>query len=160
MRLDDSFKGASMWDLFTNRLSSDDDPALWDAALDYILAEVDKRAGAVVEIGRCSHWLRPNQMRWKADGGFAWPVGYGKRGRGVWGGLPEFDWSVLLVWTGESWELAEQKSGEGMLRVAIPSRTTRHAQAAIHTLWKIGREKQRVFYGFRKKDRGWVCTTG
>jgi hypothetical protein len=49
-----------MRDLFSDLLSPDDDPEFWLDALDYIFAEVDKRLGVTVEVGRCSHWLRRN----------------------------------------------------------------------------------------------------
>jgi hypothetical protein len=44
------------------------------------------------------------------------------------------------------------------LRVTIPSRTKRHQQAAVHSLWHTGKEKETVFFGFRKREQGWVCT--
>ena len=142
-----------------DRLSSDDDPELWAVVLDTILADLTPEPGMAVEVGRCSHWLRPHQTRWTADGGFAAPVGYGS-GTGGYSckALPQFDWSVVLKWSGEAWELAKRESVKHALRVAIPARTTVHAQAAIHTIWMTDREKLVRFYGFRKKDNLWKCT--
>ncbi|MDB5290042.1 MAG: hypothetical protein JWL69_1283 [Phycisphaerales bacterium] len=142
-------------------LNEQDDPALWQVAVEHILAELSKTPGMLVEIGRCSHWLRPHQTHWTADGGFAWPVGYGGRGYSRLG-LPQFDWSVVMAWTGERWEPARAKikgpAESTSLRITIPSRTTRHQQAAIHTLWKSGSNEERRFYGFRKKEGVWRCT--
>ncbi len=44
------------------------------------------------------------------------------------------------------------------IRVTIPSRTKRHQQAAVHTLWHTGKEKELVFYGFRRREQEWICT--
>ncbi len=134
----------------------DDDPDLWQVVLRYVLAEVDPDAGRTVEVGRCSHWLRPHQTRWTANGGFAWPTGYG--GDASRSALPQFDWSVILGWSGAEWEVVERRSVRTDLRLAIPSRTRRHPQAAVHALWHTGREKEVVFYGFRKRAEGWSCT--
>src|SRR5205085_4593730 len=84
-----------------DRLSSDDDPELWAVVLDTILADLTPEPGMAVEVGRCSHWLRSHQTRWTADGGFAAPVGYGS-GTGGYSckALPQFDWSVVLKWSG------------------------------------------------------------
>jgi hypothetical protein len=140
-------------------LNADDDPELWRAALCYILTEVSTGPEVLVEVGRCSHWLRPHQTRWTADGGFAWPAGYGSGAGGYSrSALPQFDWSVVLAWNGAEWEVIERRSVRTTLRIAIPSRTRRHRQAAIHTLWHTGREKEVVFYGFRRRDGGWACT--
>jgi hypothetical protein len=127
--------------------------------VEHVLAQLPKRAGVLVQVGRCSHWLRPHQTRWTADGGFAWPTGYGN-GTGGFSkdALPEFDWSVMLAWTGEHWETARMKSARPALRVTIPSRTMWHRQAAVHTVWMTAREKERRFYGFRKRDDVWRCT--
>jgi hypothetical protein len=140
-------------------MGEDDDPELWRAALGHILSEVEPGPGLLVEVGRCSHWLRPHQSRWTADGGFARPTGYGGGGGGhCLSALPQFDWSVVLGWDGAEWEAVPRRSVRAGLRVAIPSRTRRHRQAAIHTLWHTGREKVVVFYGFRRRDDGWICT--
>jgi hypothetical protein len=144
---------------FSDRLDDDDDPELWQVALDRILGEFRKEDDALVEVGRCSHWLRPHQARWSANGGFAWPTGYGN-GRGGHSQLafPQFDWSVVMGWTGSTWEPIKRRSIRHSIRVTIPSRTKRHQQAAVHTVWHTGKEKELIFYGFRKRERGWVCT--
>lgn len=143
----------------TDRLDEDDDPELWQAVLRTVIGECDPASGAVVEVGRCSHWLRPHQTRWKAGGGFAWPTGYGSGGGGYSRmGLPQFDWSIILGWDGAGWEIVPRRSLRTALRVAIPSRTGRHPQAAVHAVWHTGREKRLVFYGFHKRAGGWVCT--
>lgn len=140
-------------------LGEEDDPELWAVALREILSDLDAQTGMMVEVGRCSHWVRPHQKRWTADGGFAWPEGYGRSGS--WVGirsLPQFDWSLILRWTGGRWEITRRQSVKYVLRVAIPSRTRRHLQAAVHTLWMTEKENHARFYGFRKRDDHWVCT--
>ncbi len=147
-------------------LEPDDDPALWRAVIDYVLSGWKPEVGAMLELGRCSHWLRPHQTRGTADGGFAWPAGYGEGGPSYSRhGLPEFDWHYLLMWNGERWIFPPEgyRSVNGRcpeLRLAIPSRTARHQQAAIHSRWRVaGKGKFKVeFYGFRLKPEGWVCT--
>ena len=146
-------------DWVSDHLDQEDDPEFWQAALDHILTEVERETHVFVEVGRCSHWLRPHQSKWTADGGFAWPSGYGSGGGGFsYSALPQFDWSVVLEWTGTSWERVKRQSIRHSLRVTIPSRTKRHLQAAVHTLWHTGREKKVVFHGFRKRKHGWTCT--
>jgi hypothetical protein len=135
------------------------DPALWRVALEVILSDLDPQAGMLVELGRCSHWWRPHKARWTAACGFAAPLGYGEgNGWASSNNLPEFDWSVMLGWDGDRWAVARPRSVRTALRIAIPARTTRHAQASVHTLWHIEREKRAVPYGFRKQSDGWVCT--
>jgi hypothetical protein len=144
---------------FSEFLDQDDDPELWQVALNHILTEFEEEPSVLVEVGRCSHWLRPHQARWTAGGGFAWPTGYGS-GTGGYSisALPQFDWSVVLGWTGSNWEPMKRRSIRHSLRVTIPSRTKRHQQAAIHTLWHTGKEKEVVFYGFRRREQGWIWT--
>ncbi len=140
-------------------LDQDDDPELRQVALSHILAEIDKKPGVLVQVGRCSHWLRPHQSRWTANGGFAWPSGYGSGSGGFsYSALPQFDWSIVLEWTGSGWDRVKRQSIRHFLRVTIPSRTKRHQQAVVHALWHTGREKEVVFYGFRKQEQGWTCT--
>jgi hypothetical protein len=148
-----------MTNWFSELLDEDDDAELWRVVLSQILAEIEKKPDVLVEVGRCSHWLRPHQSRWTANGGFASPVGYGS-GSGVYSfsALPQFDLSIVLEWTGTAWELVKKRTVRHSVRVTIPSRTKRHRQAAVHTLWHTGREKEVVFYGFRKRDEEWVCT--
>jgi hypothetical protein len=154
-------------------LAADDDPDLWRAVLDAVLrdARVVCRLAppgwtVVAGVGRCSHWLRPHQTRWTADGGFAWPTGYGGP---RWSrlGLPEFDWSREWTWdaVAERWRLMTLSPAANLLafRVAVPSRSRRHLQAAIHTVWRPGRPlgcdaDVIQFYGFRRRASGWACT--
>jgi hypothetical protein len=148
-----------MNDEILQHLATEDDPELWRVALETILGDVEKQQDMMVEIGSCSHWLRPHGSTWMADGGFAAPVGYGSGSGGFsYRALPQFDWSVMLKWSGEEWQLAKRKSARHALRITIPSRTRRHRQAAVHTLWMTEREKQVRFYGFRKRDGEWKCT--
>jgi hypothetical protein len=148
-----------MTNWFSELLDEDDDAELWQLALNHILAEIEKKPGVLVEIGRCSHWLRPHQSRWTANGGFASPVGYGSGSGGYsFSALPQFDWSIVIEWTGSAWQRVKRRSERHSLRVTIPSRTRRHRQAAVHTLWHTGRDKGVVFYGFRRRVEAWVCT--
>jgi len=128
-------------------------------------------------IGACSHWWRPHQRRWTAAGGFAWPTGYkGVAGYSDglpefdWSVILSFDgerWkridkfsgkkqailrvavpartggSVLLHLTKKSMdEFSEKRTCRG-----LASRTARHKQAAIHSVWSTSRQPE--FYGFR-----------
>ncbi len=135
------------------KLDVEDDPDLWRVVLVKILSDVQPMRGLTVEVGRCSHWLRPHQTRWTADGGFAAPLGYGK-GRCV----PEFDWSVVFEWSGEEWNVASDQSVKPSFQVVVPARTTRHNQAAVFTHWKSGKKEKHIPYGFRKKRNGWQLT--
>ncbi len=145
-------------DVFQDLLQTDDDPELWQVVLCTILKDDEFPIGFRMEVGSCSHWLRPHQSRWTAAGGFAWPTGYGS-GSGGYSlvGTPQYDWSLLLGWNGASWEATKRDSKKVSLRIAIPSRTKLHQQAAVNTIWAIGREKQLRFYGFRKLEHEWSC---
>jgi hypothetical protein len=154
-------------------LAADDDINLWSTAIGHIIADaeflsVNAKTSRTVftEIGRCSHWLRPHQTRWTADGGFAWPAGYGGAGYSR-SGLPEFDWSLIWQWNADhhKWECTYKPTGKQplRLRIAIPSRTREHNQAAVHTIWTPGcpttpKQKLRQFYGFREVDGTWTVT--
>jgi hypothetical protein len=78
-------------------------------------------------------------------------------------GLPGFDWSVRLQFAPDSasWEIPRVAPTKRVrsVRVAVPSRTGRHLQAAVHTLWpprRLDPKNQRtIFYGFRKVEGGW-----
>jgi hypothetical protein len=147
------------------RLTPDDDPALWQAVVDVLTAETLRRRELepsaklnwFLQIGACSHWLRPHQTRWTAAGGFAYPVGYQAAAGHSRGALPEFDWSLTFRLFNSEWVAVEKFAGRNQrtVRVAVPSRTTRHKQAAIHTLWMPSRET--IFYGFRNRAEGWQC---
>ncbi len=90
------------------------DAAFWKIALDTIAYDAAHEIGdyvgrtIVMEAGACSHWLRPHQTRWTANGGFAWPSGYGGR-RWSRTGLPQLDWFFTFEWssTGKTWFLRE-----------------------------------------------------
>ena len=143
-------------------LTADDDPGLWKLVLYRVLVDAQEAEASnkhpekqFLKLGSCSHWFRPHQSRWTASGGFAWPSGW----HGVAGfarfGLPELDWSVLFEHVNGEWKPVQKFKSKTHLeiRVSIPARTAKHAQAAIHTLWSPPNE--RVFYGFRKKDSEW-----
>lgn len=95
----------------TPQLSDEDDSNFWMTAFDTLLSDIDalypyksKKHEVFLQIGACSHWLRPHQHRWTASGGFAWPEGYLQRYqdhiKNSWGpigsGLPELEWFVLV----------------------------------------------------------------
>src|SRR3954468_19171397 len=112
-----------MIELLPDRLDARGDPRLWEAVLDRVVARFDWTPGALVQVGRCSHWLRPHQSRWLTpDGEFAWPTGYGS-GQGGMSviALPQFDWSVVLTWATDRWLPAADRSARPALRLAIPS---------------------------------------
>ena len=147
-----------------DHLTAQDDEAAWKTILSVIGEEFVEQYRAAIHgkqpwflrIGVCSHWWRPHQARWTKAGGFAWPVGYKGSDNG-WPGLPEFDWSVVLAFDGEHWKTVEKFSGNKhtVLRVAIPARTAKHKQAAVHTSWSMSHKP--VFYGFRNIDDRWIC---
>lgn len=132
----------------------------------------DKKQEVFLQIGACSHWQRPHQTRWTASGGFAWPEGYLQKSedhvKNSWGpigsGLPEFDWFVLLHWDNaeQEWQVVAPKffgKKRVVFRAALPTRTARHPQAAVHTIWIPGTpanaaKKEVRFYGFRKRGQG------
>src|SRR5262249_58202603 len=73
------------WTFFSSDLGEllgeEDDPAFWQFAIDRILgdahataAEYPGKESILVQIGRCSHWIRPHTKR---PSGMAWPYGYG-----------------------------------------------------------------------------------
>lgn len=78
--------------------------------------------------------------------------------------LPAFDRSAHWSRGPDGWVDAPRAArGELLLRIAVPARSRRHAQAAVHTVWIPGspvHPKQRAcqFYGFRRTDSVWSCT--
>ena len=155
-------------------LCEDDDPSLWEVAINFIFHEAAFLARCAPDstlisatVGCCSHWLRPHQTRWTADGGFAWPSGYGGHGNSR-VGRPEHDWSTEFQWNpiDETWLPTESDPivlERISMRVTIPARTSRHDQAAIPVTWVNGTPvlpQEPVFqiYGFRKQSRQWKCT--
>ena len=141
--------------ILSERLSAEDDPDFWAQLLSALADDASTLDDQAIyaEVGACSQWLRPHQRRWTKGGGFAAPYGYGK--------LPGFDWSVALLFDRitRGWVLP-LKVPKKVIRVAAPTRTTRHLQAAVHTVWPPGTLKPAqetvVFYGFRKVESVWT----
>jgi hypothetical protein len=153
-------------------LEDEDDPALWAAVFDTLSRDFGALCSAApkgfevyFQVGACSHWLRPHQTRLKAAGGFAYPAGYLGSGFSR-RGLPEFDWYTILRRDREEGTWAQTRKFFGkrrvVCRVALPTRTLRHRQAAVHVFWSPGTPdnpevKRRMYYGYRKVERAWVC---
>ena len=155
--------------VIAEHLAGDDDPDLWNLATTTLLEEAVAEAANTNEdlyanVGCCRHWISPHHpIRWTANGGFAWPFGYDKTTTSwSYRALPEFTWSESLKWTGTAWDHSRTNKRCLGFRIAIPARTTRHLQAAIHTIWAprspTGKEKVVQLYGFRKKDGVWSLT--
>lgn len=161
-----------------NHLGESDDPDLWAAVCEELLSDVKLRAKfkkrkwpIVLEIGACSHWSRPHQTRTTRGGGFAYPTGYGEDGESTGRldplGLPQFDWSISVrldedsgIWMGE----LPGKGKRYSCRIAIPTRTVQHAQAAINATWlpyppEASTARKIWVYGFRKIYGDWKCVT-
>lgn len=157
----------------SRQLSAEDDRLLWHAVVREVLGDAaflcqnaTTNAPMFAILGACSHWMRPHQHRWLADGSFAAPYGYGGSG-GIIHGFPEFDWSIVFQWMpdDEIWSPVEAVEGKRALslRVSVPTRTRRHDQAAVHTVWlphaPTTRDAKLLrLYGFRKSTDGWRCT--
>jgi hypothetical protein len=154
-------------------LSESDDARLWVVAIaeifrdaQYLCGHTRSKSPIFAEIGACSHWQRPHQHRWLKDGSFAAPYGYGGTGFNIHAN-PEFDWSLPFGWNAhdQCWIAVEEIRGKRPLtfRVTVPTRTDKHDQAAVHTVWTPGsptapdQEAIRL-YGFRKKDNQWQCS--
>jgi hypothetical protein len=150
------------------RLGAGDDRGLWAEVLRVVAEDasvllLDGRSPKLyATIGACSHWLRPHQSRWTAGGGFAAPYGYGD-GKDFLRGLPNLDWSVVLQFdhAQPGWVSPQPAPAKRFdsVRLAVPSRTARHLQAAVHATWSRGTldpgNKKIVHYGFRKSAEGW-----
>ncbi|MFL6311331.1 MAG: hypothetical protein ACJ71W_04420 [Terriglobales bacterium] len=156
----------SIFEALAKNLNSDDDDDLWRLIVSTIMEEfarqimVKSRNGkkCYLRVGACSHWIRPHQSRWTAAGGFAWPAGYkGAEGHSLVRGLPEFDWSEAFQFEFGRWMHTAKFTGKRQVifRVAVPSRTTRHMQAAVHSIWSDSNEQ--ILYGFRKAKGQWQC---
>ena len=139
------------------KLVADDDPAFWRTALSVLADEIEqrrpvetRRGVSAMVVGSCSHWVKPHNSRWNAAGGFLYPDGYKDS-------VPELDWSVVFVLGKQGWTSAKKLPGKNIevFRVAIPARTARHKQAAIHTRWTPNGET--VLYGFRRVADKWQC---
>jgi hypothetical protein len=155
--------------IIAEHLSSDDDPLLWEVATRTLLSEAadaaaEARTEVYAEVGCCHHWISPHRpIRWTADGGFAWPFGYNKTVTGsAYRASPEFTWSERFAWTGEDWEPGRTGRRCLIFRIAVPARTARHLQAAIHTIWTprspTSKEKVVQLFGFRKHAGAWLFT--
>jgi hypothetical protein len=139
------------------RPGADDGRAFWKAAPSVLAEEFVRRHAlsrtnreCAIVLGACSHWLRPHQTRWTASGGFAYPEGHRE-------GLPELDWSLILAFRNRQWVPLSKLPVKNLkvLRVALPSRTARHNQAAVDARWSPGEET--VLSGFRKANEKWGC---
>ena len=149
-------------------LTDEDDPVLWDVAMNTILTDAaqlarDAKKPVFSQVGCCRHWIRPHQSRWAADGGFAAPFGYDRTTTdNSFRALPDLDWSVFFEWTGTMWKPGRTGKRCFLLRIAIPGRTAKHLQAAVHTIWTpqspVSKEKVVQLYGFRKKEDRWQLT--
>ncbi len=164
----DEIQASSLPKPLVERLGADDDPTLWHAILDAaaedasLLQPPGGRSKLYAIVGCCTHWVRPNRSRWTAAGGFALPVGYGD-GEGFRRGLPNLEFHVTLQFDPalRAWicplEIPTKRFNS--VRLAIPSRTARHPQAAVHAIWSSGtldaKHKRTVFYGLRKSEHGW-----
>jgi hypothetical protein len=151
------------------RLKQEDDPNLWETVAHTVLAQLNgvelDRVRIYAQIGACSHWIRPHGMRWAAGGSFAWPFGYNPTVTGwSYRALPQFDWSVTFEFDGNAWKhVGKRRPRSYLLRIAIPARTARHPQAAVHTVWiprcpwMPKKVKPIQLFGFRRTEHGWEC---
>jgi hypothetical protein len=147
-----------LFEAIVTKLTAEDDREFWQVALgmlaDEFLKRYEKEAKNrewVFIVGACSHWVRPHNSSWKTTAGrFVNPGGYQD-----WS--PELDWSVAVIRHGRYWTPVEKLRGKGRMifRVAIPTRTARHRQAAVNSTWSPGKEI--VLYGFRHIDGRWKC---
>jgi hypothetical protein len=142
---------------FRGKLTVEDDLALWEKALTVLVQEFlvryDREAKNrewVFLVGACSDWVRPHNSLWKAAGGFVYPEGYQNS-------LPELDWSAMLGYINQCWRPLRKLPAKNnvVFRVALPTRSARHKQAAVHTKWSIAEDP--VLYGFRNIDGTWKC---
>lgn len=140
---------------------------LLDSDIGFLLAEKPATEPVLIDIGICKHWLRPHQARWTAGGGFAWPTGYGSGAGGYsrWA-HPRIDVDqVFELRARGAWVPVSSTAGRRplVLRVAVPARSARHQQAAIHTVWLPGppqrpAERAYRFLGFRRVAEAWSLT--
>lgn len=145
------------FEVFEGKLTAHDDPDFWRIALftfadEFVQRHEEESAKGdwAVVVGACSHWNRPHQTRWTAAGGFAYPEGYKQY-------FPKFDWSITLVYRDGQLVPVAKRPGKkvNLFQIAIPSRTMRHKQAAVHTRWSTAGKS--VLFGFRKSDGKWKC---
>lgn len=140
-----------------SKLMPDDDHEFWRVALTTLSDDFIRRYAEqpscdrwALIVGACSHWRRPNQDRWTAAGGFAWPEGYGPN-------PPELNWTAIFAFQDRIWLPIAKLPGKRLtvLTAALPSRTLRHRQAAVYVRWTPGHEKD--LFGFRKIGAEWKC---
>ncbi len=145
------------FEVFEGRLTAHDDPDFWRLALTIFADEFVQRhqeesakGDWALVVGACSHWMWPHKARWIAGGGFAYPVGFHQD-------FPRLDWTVILLYREGCLRPAKKLPGKRvrLFQIAIPSRTLRHKQAAVHTRWST--ESKSVLFGFRKLDGKWKC---
>ena len=139
------------------KLTAEDDFGLWESVLnvltDEFLQRYDREAKNrtwVFVVGACSHWVRPHNSRWNAAGGFVYPEGYQNS-------QPQLDWSAVLAYSNRCWTLLRKFPGKKQIvfRAAIPARSARHKQAAVHTKWSNIQDP--ILYGFRNIEGTWKC---
>jgi hypothetical protein len=147
----------SIFETLKGELTPEDDVGLWETALtvlaDEFLQRYDREAKNrtwVFLVGACSHWVRPHNSCWNAAGGFVYPEGYQSS-------LPELNWSVILAYSNQCWTPLRKLPGKNnvVFRVALPTRSARHKQAAVHTKWSTVQDP--VLYGFRNIEGIWKC---
>lgn len=138
-------------------LGKEDERSFWHVALSVLTDEFLQRHHAdakarpwAMVVGVCSHWVWPHKGKWLAGGGFAWPLGYHDS-------VPEFDWSLTLLFSEGKWVPAPKLPGKRVtiFRLAIPARTARHRQAVVRAHWVPG--DCIIDYGFRKTSGAWRC---
>ncbi len=144
------------FDFVEAHLTADDDPEFWQTALSVLADEfaiLVSKPGTEKDwamlVGACSHWRRPHQERWTVAGGFAWP----SENRS----FPNLDWSMTLLYRDGELLPVPKLPGKGirLFRVAMPSRTRRHKQAAVRACW--GNTGESVLFGFRCMNAKWRC---
>jgi len=143
-------------EIIETRLTADDDPEFWQAALPILadefatmVAKPGSEKDWAMRIGACSHWRRPHQERWTLAGGFAWP----SENRT----FPKLDWAMTLLYRDGKFLPVPKLPGKGirLFQVAIPSRTRQHKQAAVRARW--GNDGESVLFGFRCINAKWKC---
>ena len=154
----------------TSRLDEGDDPIFWKTAVTTLLLEEHrlhverwKRRSIAVCIGKCSHWVRPNQTQYTLGGGFAAPEGYGD-GNGFLGSFPKPDWSLTWVMKkgSDRWEFIESDriSRALVFRLIFPNWTAKHVKASVYSVWEPGTPttpglRQVQLFFFRRYQAGW-----
>jgi hypothetical protein len=152
------------------RLDSEDDPRLWQDALDVIFCDLSQQArdytgkdAIIAEIGPCSHWIRPHWT--SVSDGTRFPSGYNQTVTGFsFRSLPQFDWSLRWKYDPEAQAWVDVKGQPSRrpltYRIVIPARSTRHSQATVSTIWQPGSpadpaNKLLVVYGFERNNNTW-----